>query len=150
MKVYFDTGILLKSYVFEADSPQAIALIDAAGEPVVFSHVHQLEIPNAIRLKRFRGEITKQEETKAIRAFQADIDAQRLVRPDYDLAGVFFRAEELSARYSALMGTRSLDVLHVAAALQCGCTVLGSFDERQRKLAMMAGLQTLPAKSRKR
>ena len=144
-----DTGILVKSYVFEEDSPEAIAIIEAAGDPLIFSHVHGIEIPNAIRLKRFRGEITKAEEAAAIRVLRADIDAGRLARPEYDLAEVFIRAERLSAKHSADIGSRSLDVLHVAAALQCGCVSLASFDERQRKLAGLAGLNLLPVKRKK-
>ena len=149
LSVYIDTGILVKSYVFEEDSPEAIAIIEAAGDPLIFSHVHGIEIPNAIRLKRFRGEITKAEEAAAIRVFQSDIDAGRLARPDYDLAEVFIQAERLSAKHAGDIGSRSLDVLHVAAALQCGCASLASFDERQRKIAILAGLKLLPAKRTK-
>lgn len=147
--VYIDTGILVKSYVFEADSPEAIAIIEAVGDPLIFSHVHAIEIPNAIRLKRFRGVITRLEETAAIRVFLTDVDAGRLARFDYDLAEVFIRAERLSAKHSGDIGTRSLDVLHVAAALECGCTGFASFDERQRKIAALSGLKVTPAKRRK-
>jgi predicted nucleic acid-binding protein len=139
----------LKSYVFETDSPEAIAIIEAVGDPLIFSHVHAIEVPNAIRLKRFRGEITKAEEAAAIRVFRADVDAGRLARPDYDLAEVFIRAELLSAKYSGNTGTRSLDVLHVATALESGCGGLASFDERQRKIAALAGLKVTPAKRQK-
>jgi predicted nucleic acid-binding protein len=145
VSVYVDTAILLKSYVFEADSQEAIDIIEAAGDPLIFSHLHGIEIPNAIRLKRFRGEITIAQEAAAIRVFRADIDAGRLARPDYDLAEVFNRAERLSAKHSGQIGSRSLDVLHVAAALECGCTGLASFDERQRKIASLAGLRVTPA-----
>jgi hypothetical protein len=145
-ETYVDTGIMVKGYVLEADSPAAIAILEAAGDPLVFSHVHALEIPNAIRLKRFRGEITAAEETAAVRAFRADVDAGRLARPDYDLAAVFIRAEGLSAKHSGGIGSRSLDLLHVAAALEAGCAALASFDDRQRKLAALAGLKLIPAK----
>ncbi len=144
MSVYIDTAILVKTYVFETDSPEAIAIVEAAGDPLIFSHLHAVEIPNAIRLKRFRREITRAQETAAIRAFRADVDAGRLARPDYDLAEVFILAERLSAKRSGDLGTRSLDVLHVAAALECGCTGLVSFDERQRKIAARAGLKVTP------
>lgn len=148
MSLYIDTGILVKSYIFEADSQEAIAIIEAAGDPLIFSHFHAIEIPNAIRLKRFRREITKAQETAAIRVFRADIDAGRLARPDYDLPEVFNRAERLSARHSGTVGSRGLDLLHVAAALECGCSVLASFDQRQRKIARLAGLKIIPAKQK--
>jgi len=149
LSVYIDTGILVKSYVFEKDSPEAIVIIEAAGDSLISSHVHEIEIPNAIRLKRFRGEITKAEEAAAIRVFRSDIDAGRLARPEYDLAEVFIQAERLSAKYSGEIGSRSLDVLHVAAALKCGCSSMASFDKRQRKVAVLAGLKVIPAKGKK-
>jgi predicted nucleic acid-binding protein len=148
LSVYIDTGILVKSYLFEKDSPEAIAIIEAAGDPLIFSHLHEIEIPNAVRLKRFRGEITKAEESSALRVFRGDIDAGRLVRPDYDLPEVFLHAERLSARHSAEMGSRSLDLLHVAAALECGCASLASFDQRQRRAAVQAGLKLIPSRRR--
>jgi len=113
---------------------------------LIFSHIHAIEIPNAIRLKRFRGEITKEEEAAAIRVFRGDVDAGRLARPDYDLAEVFIRAEGLSAKHSGNIGVRSMDILHVAAALECGCMGLASFDERQRKVAQLAGLKLVPVR----
>ena len=96
MSVYIDTAILVKSYVLEANSPEAITIIEAAGDPLIFSHIHEIEVPNAIRLKRFRGEITETENAESIRNFRADIEAGRLVRPSYDLAQVFARAARLS------------------------------------------------------
>jgi len=106
---------------------------------------HGIEIPHAIRLKRLRGEISKAQESAAIRVFRGDVDAGRLVRPDYDLSAVFIHAERLCAKHSGDIGSRSLDVLHVAAALECGCTELASFDQRQRKIASLSGLKVVPA-----
>ncbi len=146
MKTYLDTSLLVKSFVWEGDSPAAIQIVEAVGEPLPFSHLHEIEIPNAIRLKRFRGEITRAQETAAIRAFRTDVDAGRMARPAYNLTAVFIRAEQLSARHSGEIGTRSLDLLHVAAALEAGCTAFASYDERQRKCAALAGMKVIPAK----
>ena len=149
MSVYIDTGILVKSYVFETDSPAAIAIIEEVGDPLIFSHVHAIEIPNAIRLKRFRKQLTRAQEAAAIRLFHADVETGRLAKPAYDLGEVFIRAERLSAKHSGNIGTRSLDILHVAAALESRCTGFASFDERQRKIAARAGLIVTPARRRK-
>ena len=143
---YIDTGILLKSYVREPNTPEALAIIEASGDPQLFSHIHEIEIPNAIRLKRFRKEITKEAEAAAIQLFRDDVKVGRLERPEYDLAEVFRCAERLSAKHSGDLGTRSLDLLHVAAALETGCTAFASFDERQRNCAALAGLKVIPAK----
>lgn len=147
MSTYCDTGVLVKSYIFESNSPEAVALLETAGTPLLCSHFHEIEIPNAIRLKRFRREITPEQESRALRAFQSDWETGHLARPDYDLADVFLRAATLSAKHSGVLGTRSLDLLHVAAALEAGCEMFVSFDERQRKAAVKEGLKVLPRKS---
>lgn len=144
MNAYIDTAFFVKAFVLEADSPQAIALLEKIGEPFAYSHLHELEIPNAIRLKRFRGEITKAQESTALRAFRADVDAGRFARIDYDLAAVFITAEQLSAKCTAALGSRSLDLWHVAAALEAGCDTFVSHDARQRKAATLSGLRILP------
>lgn len=144
MIAYIDTALFVKAFILEADSTATISLLEKMGEPFAYSHLHELEIPNAIRLKRFRGEITKTQETAAIRMFLADVDAGRFERIDYDLAAVFIRAEQLSAKYSAEIGSRSLDLWHVAAAVEAGCTTFVTYDARQRRAAARAGLQVLP------
>jgi predicted nucleic acid-binding protein len=145
MTTYIDTALFVKALVFEADSEATIHLLDEIGEPFAYSHLHELEIPNAIRLKRFRGEITKTQETSAIRIFLSDVDAGRFERISYDLAAVFIRAEQLSSKYSGEVGSRSLDLWHVAAALEAGCSSFVSYDARQRSVARRCGLKVLPS-----
>ncbi len=141
---YADTGVLVKGYVLESDSEAAIRIIESLGDHLLYSHLHSIEIPNAIRLKRFRGEITKSQEIAANRAFLSDIETGVLTPCDYDLGEVFLLAERLSAKHSALIGSRSLDLLHVAAALEAGATHFASLDSRQRKVAALNGLKILP------
>ena len=141
---YADTGVMVKGYVLESDSEAAIRIIESLGDHLLYSHLHSIEIPNAIRLKRFRGEITKAQENAANRAFLSDIESGILTPCDYDLTEVFLLAERLSAKHSALIGSRSLDLLHVAAALEAGATHFASLDNRQRKIASLNGLKLLP------
>jgi hypothetical protein len=58
-----------------------------------------------------------------------------------DHAALMTEAERLSARYSEKLGTRSLDILHVAAAVILGRDAFLSFDGRQRSLARAARLR---------
>jgi predicted nucleic acid-binding protein len=141
---YADSGVMVKGYVLESNSKRAIAIMDALGEEILYSHLHAIEIPNAIRLKRFRGEITKSQKTGATRAFLSDIESGELTRCEYDLAEVFLLAERLSGKHSAIIGSRSLDLLHVAAAIESGATHFASFDDRQRKVATLCGLKVIP------
>ncbi len=144
--IYIDTGILIKSYILEKNSPEAIKIIELAEEPILFSHLHAIEIPNAIRLKHFRGEISKSEEAAAMHIFRSDVEEKRLASPRYNLAEAFHRAEKLSAKFSGEFGTRSLDLLHIAIALEAKCKFFASFDQRQHKVASMSGMKIIPEK----
>jgi predicted nucleic acid-binding protein len=144
MSAYIDTALFVKLYVLEANSIETIQILEEIGEPFAYSHLHDLEIQNAIRLKRFRGEITKAQESAAIRAFLSDVDAGRFERITCDLGDVFLRAEQLSAKYSGDTGSRSLDLWHVAAALETGCSTFASYDTRQREVAALCGLDVIP------
>lgn len=144
MNAYIDTALFVKAFVLEVDSRVTVQLLEEIGEPFAYSHLHELEIPNAIRLKRFRDEISKTQETAAIRAFHSDVDAGRFMRISYDLAAVFIRAEQPSAKCSAQIGSCSLDLCHVAAALEAGCDTFVTYDARQRKAAAQCGLNELP------
>ena len=142
---YADTGVMVKGYVLEPDSEVAVGILDSLGDHLLYSHLHSIEIPNAFRLKRFRGEITKAQENAANRAFLSDIETGVLTPCEYDLGEVFLLAERLSAKHSATLGSRSLDLLHVAAAIEAGATHFASLDARQRKVASFNGLKLLPA-----
>jgi predicted nucleic acid-binding protein len=144
MTPYFDTGVLVKAYVPEANSSDADALIRRMTPPIPLTHLHELEIRNALRLKRNRKEITEPELKAALKHLQSDIDSGFFERPIYHLPDVFREAEALSAKYSVTTGARSLDILHVAAALAIGAQEFVSFDKRQRAMASKAGLQVLP------
>jgi predicted nucleic acid-binding protein len=141
MLAYVDTSILLKSYVAEPDSDAADVLIQDLNAVVVLSEIHRMEIVNALRLKHFRNEITQPQLKAAIRTFENDIETGVYRTMPCDLKKVFFKASELSQKCSGILGTRSLDLLHVAYALELGCTVFASGDTRQLKAAEQAGLK---------
>jgi hypothetical protein len=56
------------------------------------------------------------------------------------------RAAEISRAHTAALGCRTLDVLHVATALELGLRVFVTFDRRQRQLAKATGLKPTPAR----
>lgn len=145
MRVYFDTSVLIKVYVREVNSPAAVAILQAEKSPVPFSHLVELELRTAIRLKRGRGEITAAQQRVVLQTMESDLAKGVLTRPDYDLDAVYRRAEALSAKHAAGTLARSADIWHVAAALEIGCVSFSSFDDRQRKLATLARLKVLPA-----
>ena len=144
MKTYFDSAVLVKAYCLENTTGEALALIKRAVPPLLFTSLHALEIRNALRLKRYRKELTESQLRGALRFLQDDIESGFLMTPAHSLEEVFSRAEALSAENTATIGVRSLDILHVAGALILGAGEFVSFDKRQRSLAAKAGLKVLP------
>ena len=144
MDAYFDSAIIVKLYVQEATSREAIRLVGAYVAPYALTQWQALEVKNAIRLKAFRAEITAAEMNQSIAAFEQDITTGRWQRPAYTAAAVESKAEELSAGHSATLGCRTLDIIHVAAALVLGINDFVTFDGRQGALAKKAGLTVKP------
>jgi predicted nucleic acid-binding protein len=109
--------------------------------PLPWTWLHQLEFRNALRLRIFRAEITATQRDASLNAWLSDLGAGVYAHADPNGADVNLEAERLSAQFSERLGARSLDVLHVAAALVLGCDTLLTFDLRQQALARAAGLR---------
>jgi len=144
MDAYFDSAIIVKLYVQEATSPDAIRLVGAYAAPYVLTQWQALEVKNVIRLKAFRAEITAVEMNQSIAMFERDIATGRWQWPAYTAATIEQKADELSASHSAALGCRTLDIIHVAAALVLGAKEFVTFDVRQGALAKQAGLTVKP------
>lgn len=141
---YFDSAIIVKLYVRETTSAEAIRLVGDCEAPYWLTQWQALEVRNAIRLKSFRNEITTAEMAQSIAAFEYDIATGRWQRPVYDLGAIEQKADELSARHSATFGCRTLDIIHVAAAIVIGARQFVTFDARQAAMAKQAGLTVIP------
>jgi predicted nucleic acid-binding protein len=107
--------------------------------PVLITPLGELELVNAVQLRLFRKEVRPAEGRAANAAFRADLQhgifAMRPLPQE-----VFTRARQLASRWTARLGTRSLDIIHVAAAIALRAEAFYTFDERQRKLAKAAKL----------
>ena len=53
---------------------------------------------------------------------------------------MYLEARRLASRWTSRLGTRTLDILHVAAAIVLEADSFHTFDDRQKKLAKSAGL----------
>jgi predicted nucleic acid-binding protein len=146
---YVDSSALVPVYVPERFSTVAREVLRGLPQ-VPYTPLHELEVSNAFALLTGRGLITV-EEYRAIRTqLKEDVDAQRFVPVALDWAGVFAIACELSEAYTAKLLTRSLDLMHVAAARATSCRVFVSGDDRQLAVAKAAGLKVVDIKKRTR
>ena len=142
---YVDTSAMVRLYYPEPESDWVSAWVREQKHALVYSRLHELWLRNALALKVFRGELEADGLAGIARTLADDLRAGVLTQPAMDWERVFSEAVRLSGAYAAGIGSRSLDLLHVAAALLCGCRSFLTFDERQRTLAVAAGLLLVDA-----
>jgi predicted nucleic acid-binding protein len=143
LKIYFDTGVLVKLYLTEQNSLEATALIQSHGTPICFCGLQQTELRNALYRKCARREMTPLQLKKALKDVRDDLDNVVLKVPEVEWPEVWTKADRLTAQYALTTQCRTLDLLHVAVALQLGMKIFGTTDARQMTLARKAGLKVV-------
>ena len=142
MTTYVDSSALVPVYVTERFSAAARAAVQAASQ-IPFTPLHHLEVRNAFELLVGRHLITRDECRRLGDQLQEDLEAQRLMTSPLELDAVFMQAEAFSRLHTAKFLSRSLDLLHVAAAHAIACTTFVSGDDRQLAVARATGLKTI-------
>ena len=143
MSSYADTSFLVSLYVLDANSERAATLIQTAKLPILLTAFGELELTNAISLRLFRRELTVSK-VKAARAlvYRDLTDAVLMIKPltpsNYE------RAMQMARRRTPQLGTRTLDILHVASALELNAEMFYTFDHNQARLAKTEGLLVIP------
>lgn len=141
---YFDSGVLLKLYLREPNSPQAVALVHEKGSALPLTALHRLEMKAAIGQKHRRGEITAPERDASLVDFENDLATGVFAEIAPGWQAVFARAETLASAHASANLCRTLDTLHVALALELGATEFCTFDVRQAVMARTANLAVVP------
>ena len=150
MNAYYDTGALLPLYVQEVFSEPVTALVESRREAIPFNLFQQLEMDTAVRLKLFRGEIDRARSRAVIAVRDGDVRAGRLVLRPVDWMRAMEEARRLGAQATGRWGCRTLDLLHVAVAVQWQCAAFVTADARQLKAARSAGLETVDVRTLRR
>ncbi len=140
MAHHADTSFLASLYVQDAFSSRAHAWLTAQQTALPLTGFGRTELHNAIARLMFTGALTAPEGSAAWQTVETDLQQSRLRATVLSWDDVFVRADQLTARHTAQLGTRTLDILHVAAALELGAREFVSFDTRQADLAQAAGL----------
>lgn len=139
MTTYVDSSTLVAVYVSEQFSDAARDAVRAVAR-VPFTALHELEVFNAFERLVGAGAITLGQCLAVQDQLREDLDSQRLTRLSLNLDRLFLDASELSRAYTSRFLTRSLDLLHIAAAHAAGCTAFVSADDRQLAVAKATGL----------
>ena len=143
MSIDADTSVLVSDYLSDANSTRANELLNSQSEPLIFTRLHRLEFGNALELGIFRGNHTRSQAQESWNDLVTDIRAGRLQHAGVNWPSAIRTATLMSRQFSAKIGSRSLDLLHVAAARVLNIADFLSFDLRQSELARAVGLRQL-------
>ncbi len=140
-RVYVDPSALARLYLHCEGSREMAAWRAKTAGALAVTHHGRTEIVNAICRAAFLGHLDEAGTTEALADLDEDFGLGRLVQADVLWRSALNRAADLSREHTPKLGTRSLDVLHVACALELRRPLFLTFDERQQRLAAAAGLK---------
>ena len=153
MRTYADSSFILRLLTAEADSAAAIAEYRRIGlPPLFFLPLHAPEVRNAVRQRAFHERRSSSSRKRAHIARERDAALDRLERflsrrtlldVALDMDAVIERATGLATAHTERLGTRAIDLLHVASALVLDSEVFLTTDERQARLAKAEGLKVV-------
>jgi len=139
--IYVDPSALLKLYLKEPESRAMTAWRAKVGDPLPVTHHGRVELTNCIGLAAYRGIITGDAHDAALAALDDDFAQGRYKMMDVLWRATLKRVGDLSREHTPSIGCRSLDVLHVASAIELELKHFATFDVRQQQLARAAGLK---------
>jgi len=138
---YVDPSALIKLYFHHPDSASITHWRTRVRGALPVTHHGRVEIVNGLCQAAFRRHITLPALRDALASVDEDFAVGRYVNADVLWRSALRRADDLSREYTPQIGCRSLDVLHVACALELGLPNFLTFDVRQRRLARGVGLK---------
>ena len=140
MNLYADSSFLVSLYLLDVHTAEAVRRM-AAKPNLWLTPFHETEIAHSISQSVFRGRVTQKQANLASRSFARDCEGGLWRRIEFPPAA-FRTSVALAGRFGARIGSRTLDSLHVACALELKAERFWTFDERQAKVAKAAGLKT--------
>jgi predicted nucleic acid-binding protein len=139
LSVYADTSFLVSLYVLDANSALAAAQMKRAILPIVLTPFGEFELANALYLRLFRKELAPSK-VKAARALITKDIGDGVLELKPLSPAVYDRAKLIARKHTPRLGTRTLDILHVASALLLNADTFYTFDRNQARLAKREGL----------
>lgn len=149
--MYADTSFMTSLIVPDALSQQVMGKYFALGRPVLpYSPFHAMEVPNTLCANQFAQslqlaeKLRPQAEAKRLQAegrLALFIKRGSFLEMHADWDAVMARFATLSSKHTPTLGCRTLDILHVAFAMELHCKHFITCDVRQAALVKAAGLK---------
>ena len=140
---YIDTSVIVKLYSLEPYSLEVSKWIRKNNEAIPLTNLHELEFTNAIFLKQFRGDISPDQAKLILSRFEEHEKERIYYHPKVSWADIWSKSLELSGKHTGIIGSRSLDILHIASALVLKIKRFVTLDTRQSDLAKKAGIKVI-------
>lgn len=140
MSIYADSSFVVSLYVTDKHSSESRERISSA-PALWFTPLHNAEWAHALAQHVFRAKLSSAQAQQMHAGFEHDRAVGRWLSvslPEH----AFDLCADLARRHGPKLGTRTLDSLHVACALELNAERFWTFDERQAKLARAEGLKT--------
>jgi predicted nucleic acid-binding protein len=141
---YADSSFLVSLLCADANHQNALRYMARTVATLTFTPLHRVEVRNALRKACALKQISDEELRLSLQQVERDLHAGLLIHSPVEWTNVFRQADDLSAKYALTAPTRTIDLLHVAIAIETNAQDFLSFDRRQRLLARAAGLRTNP------
>ena len=150
MKCYADSSFILQLIVEDFANREAIDCYRSRRRPqLAYTGLHALEVSNGLRLRVFASAalgarqriLARRQAAAAMSRLLSMRRRGSLQSSTVDMDDAFVEAAALSELHAETVGCRSLDSLHVAAALLLSAEHFLTCDQRQAKLASRAGLK---------
>jgi PIN domain len=136
MVAFADTGFIASLYLEESTSDAADAALGDRFSPLPLTPLVELELRNAFNRSVQRRRITAAQRDALWQDVEADIASGFLVPTPIPADELHKKARQLSDRHTPALGTRSLDLLHLAAALLLGAKVFSVSTSANAKLPL--------------
>lgn len=137
---YVDSSALRQLYAHDKHSAALSAWRLKHPGALGVTRFSRVELVNSMAAAVPRRHLSEADFQDFIGDLATDFAAQRLRLVDVPWRAVLDSAADLSRLHTPALGTRSLDVLHVASALELKARWFVTYDHRQARLAEACGL----------
>lgn len=144
---YVDPSALAKLYIREPESVTMNEWRRRNPQALTVTHHGRAEITNAIGLAVFHQQISTEAGVDTLASFEEDFDEGRYVQTDILWRATLKRAVQISREHTPTVGCRTLDILHIASAIELEFKSFLTFDLRQQRLAKAVGLKLIVPKA---